>query len=492
VRLGQLIADVEDARLRGDPGVEVRGLAYDSRYVQPGDLFMTWRGLVHDGHAFVGEALARGAVACLVEKPGVVPPPAAEVFVPDARPAIARVAARFFGHPTRQLRLVGVTGTKGKTTTAFLCREALATLGPCGLIGTVTAVVGGVNRQVARTTPEATDLQRTFREMVDAGDRYCVMEVSSHALALHRVDACEFDAAVFTNLGRDHLDLHGTQEAYREAKARLFAMLGEPREKPPAVAAVVNADDPAGEVMARRAAAPVVTYGFGEAAAVRGENLLVEPDGLRMRVAFPGGVQPVRLRLTGRFNAYNALAAFAVGLAFGAAPEAVAAALGRLAGVPGRFERIPGSQPFTVVVDYAHTPDSLRNVLETAREFAAGRVIAVFGAGGDRDRTKRPLMGEVAARLADLVILTSDNPRSEDPLAILDDIAAGVRRVPGAAWRVVADRRDAIFAAVGEAREGDVVLIAGKGHETYQIFRDRTVHFDDREVASEALRSRGY
>lgn len=492
MRLGQLLVGVEGAELRGDPGIEVRGLAYDSRLVQPGDLFMTWKGFVHDGHAFVGEAIARGAVACLVERRGVVPPGTAEVRVPDARLAIPWVAANFYGHPTRQIQLVGITGTKGKTTTTFLCREVLASLGPCGLIGTVAAVVGGRHQEVARTTPEAVDLQRTFRAMVEAGDRYCAMEVSSHALALHRVDAIEFDAAVFTNLGLDHLDLHGSREAYLAAKARLFSLLAEPRQKPPAKAAILNADDPASREIAPYAGAPVLWYGLGEGADVRGEGLTIEPSGLSMEVAYPGGCQPVRLRLTGRFNAYNALAAFAVGLTFSLDPPAIAAALERLAGVPGRFEPIPGRQPFTVIVDYAHTPDSLENVLETAREFAAGRVLVVFGAGGDRDRTKRPIMGEVAARRADRVILTSDNPRSEDPEQILAEIAEGVRRVPGANWRAIVDRREAIFAAIGEAAPGDVVVIAGKGHETYQIFRDRIIHFDDREVASEALRARGY
>jgi UDP-N-acetylmuramoyl-L-alanyl-D-glutamate--2,6-diaminopimelate ligase len=487
--LRALLAGVGGAEVRGDPLRPVAGLAYDSRRVRPGDLFATWQGFEKDGHAFVPEAVAAGAVACLVERRGVVPPEAVEVYVPDSRRALSRVAANFYGHPTRSLHLVGVTGTKGKTTTTYLCREVLGTLGPVGLVGTVQTIVGGQPR-IARgahlTTPEAPDLHAAFAEMVAAGDRYCVIEASSLALARHRVDDCLFRTAVFTNLSHDHIGgrEHPDLESYRAAKERLFRLLD------PAGHAVVNADDPAAGIMIRATAGEVTTYGLQAGADVRAEDIAVVPGGASFSVVHAGRRRPVRLRLTGRFNVYNALAAYAVGITAGADPDAAVAALERVSGVPGRFQVVPSLLPFSVIVDYAHTPDSLQNVLGTAREFARGRVIAVFGAGGDRDRGKRPRMGAIAAAAADVVILTSDNPRSEDPEAILADIAAGITRPPAGGVRTIPDRRRAIQTAVAEAREGDVIIIAGKGHETYQIFADRTIDFDDRQVAAEALAAR--
>jgi UDP-N-acetylmuramoyl-L-alanyl-D-glutamate--2,6-diaminopimelate ligase len=491
--LRDLVAGLPGARVRGDLDLCVTGLAYDSRRVRPGDLFIAWPGFAHDGHSFIPQALARGAAACLVEREGWVPPPAAEIVVPDARRAAGDVAAAFYGHPTRSLRLIGVTGTKGKTTTTFLAREVLSVLGPVGLVGTVANVVGGRPQPVRHTTPEAVDLQGLFREMVDAGDRFAVAEVSSHALHLHRVEGCEFDVGVFTNLSQDHLDLHRTLDEYLAAKAKLFQMLGRPGgSKAGPKSAVLNADDPRFEQLRAVVRVPLITYGVRAAATVTATEVDVRPTGASFTARHPDGAVPVRLALTGRFNVYNALAAFCVGLACGMAAADIAEALGRVSGVPGRLEVIPGGQPFAVLVDYAHSPDSLRSVLETAREFASGRVIVVFGAGGDRDRTKRPLMGEIAASCADLVFLTSDNPRSEEPEAIIAEIEAGVRRVSATSYRVVPERREAIRAAVAAAGPGDVLVVAGKGHETYQIFRDRTVPFDDRHVAAEALRSLGY
>jgi UDP-N-acetylmuramoyl-L-alanyl-D-glutamate--2,6-diaminopimelate ligase len=504
VRLGELIAGIGPAELRGDPAAEVRGIAYDSRNLRAGDLFIAWRGQRFDGHDFVPAVLAAGAAAVVVERPLAVPadlrPGQAAVLVPDARRAAGPLSAAFHGHPTARLGLVGVTGTNGKTTTTYLIREILGELGPVGLVGTVSAVVGGKPRAARLTTPEAPDLQALFADMDRAGDRYCVMEVSSMALARHRVDAAAFDLAVFTNLTPDHLSPHEHPSFlhYQQSKRRLFEAVGRPVPGAPPKdgprGAVINADDPSGALMAAAAsgAVPILRFGSGADADVRAEDVRLFASGAEFTVRYPGGAIPCRIRLSGRFNVHNALGAFGVGLLCGVPAAAIAAALDRVPGVPGRLEPVPGTQPFVVLVDYAHTPDGLENVLRAAREIAAGRVLAVFGCGGDRDRAKRPLMGEIGARLADLCWLTSDNPRSESPEAILREIEAGAARVPGARYSVAVDRRQAIGEALAAARSGDVVLIAGKGHEDYQIFADRTIHFDDREEAAAALVRLGY
>ncbi len=493
MRLADLVEGIEGAHILRGAEVEVAGLAYDSRVVRPGDLFLCVPGFRFDGHDFIPEAVARGAVACLVERPGLVPEALGEALVPRVRQAAPAVARRFFGDPSRELRLVGVTGTNGKTTTTHLVRQVLARRGRVGLIGTVRNVVGGREEPVERTTPEAVDLQRLFRRMRQAGDTHCVMEVSSHALALHRVDGCAFDVAVFTNLTPEHLDFHGDLRSYLEAKARLFELLGEGDRGPKGPkGAVLNADDPASAEIARRCRVPIVTYGLEGTRDLSAADVRVGLQGTSFVVRHPWGETPVRLRLAGRFNVYNALAAFAVGLVEGLPPEEVAAALGEVSGVPGRFELVDRGQPFAVIVDYAHTPDGLENVLQAARQLASGRVIVAFGCGGDRDRSKRPAMGEIAARLADQVFITTDNPRSEDPAAIAREIEAGVLRHPERPYKVVLDREAAILEAVAAARVGDAVVIAGKGHEQHQIFRDRSVPFDDREVAARALERLGY
>ena len=504
VRLADLVAGLPLRLLRGDDAVGVRGVAYDSRRVRPGDVFLAWRGARYDGHHFVCDALDAGAVAVVVERPEAVPatlpPGAAALCTDDARALAGPLSARLHGHPTSRLVLVGVTGTNGKTTTTWLLREVLAPLGPVGVIGTVAATVGGQARPARLTTPEAPDLQTLFAEMAAAGDRVCAMEVSSVALARRRVEACAFDIAVFTNLTPDHLGPgeHPDFAHYRDSKRRLFAAVGRPvpgaprKSGPTGVA--VNIDDPEGEAMAALAApvVPVLRFGFGSGAEVRAEGVEVDHAGTRFWIRHPGGRERCDLQLRGRFNAYNALAAFSVGLLCGVDPARAATALGRLAGVPGRLEPVPGNQPFTVLVDYAHTPDGLENVLRTAREIASGRVLAVFGCGGDRDRGKRPLMGAIGVRLADRVWLTSDNPRSEPPAAIVAEIEAGARPVAGACYQVEVDRRQAITAAIAAAGPGDVVVVAGKGHETYQVVGDHTVHFDDRQEAGAALARLGY
>ncbi len=491
--LEELVAALPFHRTSGRTDLEIRGIAYDSRRCAPGYLFVAWRGFVHDGHDFVGEAHARGAVAACVEREIRVPAGMTRLVVPDARAALGYLASAFYGHPAKKMRLIGVTGTNGKTTTTYLVRSVLAAAGKkTGLIGTVQYLVGDKEYPVVRTTPESLDLQRMLDEMARAFTEAVVMEVSSHALWLHRVVGCEFDAGVFTNLSQDHLEHHQTMERYLQAKSLLFETLGSSYWGPPKAGpkvAVLNADDPASQYIAERTPARVMWYGLREGAQVRGEDVVVTPRGVRFVAVTPAGRLPLELALTGRFNAYNALAAVAVGLAEGVPLDAIRRGLEAVRGVPGRFEAVDEGQDFAVVVDYAHTPDGLENVLQTARELTRGRVIAVFGAGGDRDRTKRPLMGEAAGRLSDVVVLTSDNPRSEDPTSILRDIEAGLARVRKRGdYHLVVDRKEAISRAIRMARTGDLVLIAGKGHETYQIFHDRTVPFDDREVARQVLR----
>ncbi len=470
--------------------VEIGGLAYDSRAVAPGDLFFCVTGFSSDGHDFAAQAVAQGAAALVVERPLGLGVP--EVLLDSARAAMAPIAARFYGEPARDLRVVGVTGTNGKTTTAYLIHALFEAGGEqCGLLGTVKSIVGGRDRAVQRTTPEAIDLQRDLREMLDGGDRACAIEVSSHALQLGRADAIPFAAAVFTNLTQDHLDFHETMEEYFQAKRLLFLpQTGEP----PAVS-VVNVGDPYGERLAQEIGC-VLTFALEEPADYSATDIATAFDGCRFTLRTPEGERTVSLPLPGRFNVANALGALAAAHALGGELDVLVAALERGVRVPGRFEPVDEGQDFAVLVDYAHTPDSLENVLLAARELtdanAQGRVICVFGAGGDRDRGKRPLMGEIAARLADVVLVTSDNPRSEDPEEIVAEIVAGAERADGEHAELLAlvDRRAAIEQAVARGRAGDVLVIAGKGHEQGQEFANaRKLPFDDVEVAREALRA---
>jgi len=493
MKLADLGKQLLVCRMVGDPQTELAGLASDSRRVRPGDLFFCLRGLTRDGHDYAGEAVAKGAAALVAERelPFAVP----QLIVPDAQRALAQLADAFFGRPTRLLRPIGVTGTNGKTTTTWLIERILLDAGvPAGVIGTVEIRFARQSLPASVTTPDVLELQRLFRGMADAGGRRCVMEVSSHALEQGRVRGVRFRTAVFTNLTQDHLDYHGTMEAYAAAKGLLFARLGNAYEDEPAerTYAVLNADDPASEGFARLTSAEVVPYGIEREAMVRAVDVKATARGASFTAETFAGSRRIDLRLVGRFNVYNALAALSAALCEGIPLEAAAASLERVAGVPGRLEPVDEGQPFAVVVDYAHTPDGLDNVLRAVREIAEGRVICVFGCGGDRDRTKRPVMGRIAATLADYVWVTSDNPRSEDPAAIIRDIEAGIREAgcPADRYALEADRRAAIFRAVEMAGPGDVVLIAGKGHETYQIVGGETLPFDDRLVASEAIRSR--
>ncbi|HWH94929.1 MAG TPA: UDP-N-acetylmuramoyl-L-alanyl-D-glutamate--2,6-diaminopimelate ligase [Baekduia sp.] len=479
-----LLGDVfEDRTL---PAADVAALAFDARAVRPGSVFFCVRGFTADGHRYAPDAVANGAIALVVDHPLDLGVP--EILVDDVRAAMAPAAARLAGDPTAELAMVGITGTNGKTTTSFLTRALLEAAGrQTGLVGTVTSWVGGIEHPVVRTTPEAIDLQRTFRAMIEARppDAACVMEVSSHALALHRADAIHWDVAAFTNLTQDHLDFHDDMEDYFLAKRRLFEVAADQR-----ATLIACVDDPYGARLARDFPETITIGIDAPDATVRATDLRPGPNGTDFTV---DGLA-LRAPLPGRFNVLNSLVALAAARALRVDDATIAEALPEAGGVPGRFEPVDGGQEFAVIVDYAHKPDALDNVLRTARELATRDLIVVIGAGGDRDRGKRPMMGAAAAAHADRVLITSDNPRSEDPEAIIAAIAAGAEEVAGGrARRIerVSDRREAIERAVAEAGAGDVIVIAGKGHETYQeIAAGVKLPFDDREVAREALRAR--
>jgi UDP-N-acetylmuramoyl-L-alanyl-D-glutamate--2,6-diaminopimelate ligase len=474
VRLDQLADAVPGGRVTGDPETEIAGLAYDNRRARPGTLFFCVPGERADGHDFAGAAVDAGAAALVVERELGLGVP--ELSVADARAAMAPIASRFNGDPTAGLRVAGITGTNGKTTTAYLLREVLESAAvQCGLLGTVKQVVGAVEEEVERTTPEAIDLQATFHRMAEGGDRACAMEVSSHALVLHRVDAVHFELAMFTNLTQDHLDFHADMEDYFSSKRKLFAELAPET-------AVINVDDPYGRRLA--AEFECVTFSAeGAEADFSARDVSFDAGGARFRV----GEVAVRTVLPGHFNVANALGAFAAAVSMGVTPEEAAEGLAAASRVPGRLEAIDEGQEFAVLVDYAHTPDSLENVLGAARRFTEGRLIVVFGAGGDRDRDKRPKMGRAGAAGSDLAIVTSDNPRSEEPEAIVAEVTAGTGG-GGGQVEVEVDRRAAIARAFQQAGRGDTVVIAGKGHEQGQEFEEgRKVPFDDREVAREEL-----
>jgi UDP-N-acetylmuramoyl-L-alanyl-D-glutamate--2,6-diaminopimelate ligase len=484
-----------DAEVRGDASVEIRELAYDSRRVTDGTLFFCFPGEKTDGHEFAPAAVEAGAVALVVERELDLDVP--QGVVGDARAAMAPLAAQFNGDPTSELSVVGITGTNGKTTTAFLVRHLLEAAGRrCGLLGTVQQVVGGRVEEVERTTPEAIDLQGTFSRMLEAGDEACAMEVSSHALVLHRANAIHFAAKVFTNLSQDHLDFHADMDDYFSAKRLLFAGEGgAPLIELEGGVSVLNVDDPYGRRLAEELSGGEegerISFSAGGAEAdLSARDVSFDAGGSRFRCLSPVGELEVKIPLPGEFNVANALAALSVAHALGVDLREAAAALASAEQVPGRFESIDEGQPFAVVVDYAHTPDSLENVLRAARRITAGRLISVFGAGGDRDREKRPLMGRAAADLSDVAVVTSDNPRSEDPAAIIDQILTGIAAEAPADVAVEQDRRVAIATALGRAAPGDTVVIAGKGHEQGQEFENgRKIPFDDRDVAREELRS---
>lgn len=493
--LNQLLDGIEVVACQGEVPAAISGLQYDSRRIEPGQLFVAIQGEVVDGNRFVRNAMERGAIGVLSEQPR--PADCASgvwVQVADARKALATASANWFGRPADSLHLVGITGTNGKTTTAYLTDSLLRQSGQrTGLIGTIEYHIADKVTPSPHTTPESMDLQRLFADMREAGCQAAVLEASSHALAMDRLWGCRFDVAVFTNLTQDHLDYHGTMERYREAKRRLFTGTGAGAPR----AAVVNADDPVSHAMVEGFAGDVLTYGFSSRAQLRASHVENSPSGLRCHLDGPKGWKvELSSPLAGRVNVLNMLAAIGVGLQLEMDREAILQGVQQVRRVPGRFEKVDEGQPFLVIVDYAHTPDALVNVLRLAREIVTrpqqqGRVLTVFGCGGDRDRGKRPLMGAAAGAASELVVVTSDNPRSEDPRLIINDTVVGLQRTP-ARCVIEPDRRKAIQLAMAEAAPGDLVLIAGKGHENYQILGTEKIHFDDVEEARLTLRAMGY
>jgi UDP-N-acetylmuramoyl-L-alanyl-D-glutamate--2,6-diaminopimelate ligase len=488
MKLGELLQGVPGVVIGAPVTAEIKSLAYDSRRVEPGTLFFAVQGEKADGHEFIPQALESGAAAVVSERAAPADLASRWIRVPLIRRALSEASRKFCERPDSQLQLVGITGTNGKTTTAFLLESIFRAAGlPTGLFGTIEHRFGGRTLTALNTTPESLDLLQFLSELVKSGGKAAVMEVSSHALAQERVWGFHFAAAVFTNLTQDHLDYHKDFEHYFAAKRRLFEGLGA---GPPDLA-VINADDAWGRRLLDLPFARRITYGMNSGAEVRPKEFHQDLGGLRAVVQTPVGALEIESPLLGRANLANLLAATATAVGMGVEGAKVKEGIAALAAVRGRFERVDGGQPFLVVVDYAHTDDALRNVLKTARELTRKRLITVFGCGGDRDRTKRPLMGEAAGSLSDHVVLTSDNPRTEDPLLIMNDVLVGLQKA-GKPYGVEVERETAIRKALGVAKEGDVVVIAGKGHETYQILKDRKVPFDDREVARRAIRELGY
>lgn len=479
--LKTLVEGIRKKASGGNLEVEVSGISTDSRRVRPGELFVALKGGHVDGRKFIAEAVSRGAAAVLYEGDGQSGAEGAtSVLVEDARDALAAIASRFYGRPSESLALAGITGTNGKTSTAYILRSILEDAGlRTGLIGTIRYSIGEKTKTGDFTTPEPQDFQGLLREMLEAGMSHVVAEVSSHALALRRVDYTKFSVAVFTNLTRDHLDFHPSMEDYFECKKRLFTELLDADGT-----AVINLDDPYGIKLKSAVNGKMLTYGFEEGADLFGEDLRVGPEGMRFNISYRGERYPVESGLLGAPNAQNILAAAGAALSMGVSWEAIAAGVRDLKGVEGRFERVELGQGFLLIIDYAHTDDALRRLLYSAREITRGRVITVFGCGGERDRGKRPLMGAAASELSDLVFVTSDNPRGEDPMEIIRDIEAGIKRQN---YRVVPDRAEAIDEAVKAARASDTVLIAGKGHEDYQLIRGERLGFSDRKVAEAAV-----
>ncbi len=489
-RLSELAALLKNARVLGDDA-EITSIERDSRRVQEGALFVCIAGAHVDAHSFIPNAARAGARAILTERETVdVPDGLSVLHVEDLQEALDTIVPYFYDYPARSMRVIGITGTNGKTTTSYLVRAILRHAGRrVGLIGTIQVMMEDEVFPTANTTPDVIVLQQLLAQMRARGMDAVVMEVSSHALDQGRVAGIEFDTAVFTNLTQDHLDYHGTMENYARAKARLFDLVSAHGTKT-GKTAVLNADDAASETMRAHTHCPIISYGVENTADLAARDVHLAQDGMDLTLVH-GAAEPVKLHIgiTGLFNVYNVLAATGAAYAEKVPAADIAAALRAFTGVPGRFELVREGQDFSIIVDYAHTPDGMENVLRTARAVTAGRIIAVFGCGGDRDRTKRPLMGRIGAELADIAILTSDNPRTEDPAAILDEVETGVLTAIGTKpYEKLVDRRTAIFHAVGAAVAGDTVVILGKGHENYQILKDGTIHFDDRETAREAIR----
>lgn len=490
--LSEILAGIEDATLRGPADVSIFSVACDSRKVAPGALFFALPGVKADGNQFISAAIAQGATAIASSHPRPEEAPEGIAWIDlvpgRERRALALASASFYAHPASALKLTGITGTNGKTTTAFLVDSILRAAGfTTGLVGTTGYRTPRSDRKATNTTPESLDLQQMFAEVRDAGGTHAVLEVSSHALAFERVWGCHFAVAVFTNLTRDHLNFHKTFDEYFGAKRRLFEGTGAGAPD----VAVVNDDDPYGARL-KGLSKRTLTYGLKNGADLTTKKFALSFNGLHFTAQTPAGKVEVRSSLVGRINVYNILAAIGAGIGLEIPIAKIEEGIVGLEVVPGRFQSIDEGQPFLVVVDYAHADDAMRNLISTARELnPTGRIITVFGAGGERDRSTRPLMGEAAGSLSDLVILTDDNPRKEDPLRIMNDVVVGLQKV-NASYRIEPDREKALEIAIDEARPGDIVLLAGKGHENYQILADRTFEFDDRVVSRAILRRKGF
>ncbi len=478
MRLSELLKNTEHVIYGED--VDISAITYDSRNVAPGSLFVAVRGFSTDGHDYIEKAISAGAAAILAEEKGEWNVPVA--VCPDTRKGLAEVGAQFYGCPAEKLRIIGVTGTNGKTTTTYLIKQVLDLLGyKTGLIGTNQNIIGDRIETASRTTPESLDLQKMLSEMVAGGVSHVVMEVSSHSLALSRTHGIHFYEAVYTNLTQDHLDFHETMQQYMEAKAKLFRQARH---------GVINLDDAFGKKMKELAACPVQTYGVENPCDIKGENIRLSERGVICTTTVGGVPYEVRLGIPGMFSVYNALAATAACLGMGIPMEDILKGLVLAKGVKGRAEVVHIAAPFTVIIDYAHTPDGLDNIIRTVQGFAKGRVITLFGCGGDRDKTKRPIMGEIAARLSDYVVVTSDNPRTESPAAIIRDIEKGMEAYKEK-YTVVENRKEAIRTAMQLANAGDVIILAGKGHETYQILKEGTIEFDERAIVKEIYKNAG-
>lgn len=490
--LSQLLEKIDAVEVSGATDRVIQDVSYDSRAVVKDTLFICLDGARVDGHSYARKAVEAGATAILAQKEVDVPDGITVIRVADTHAAMQVLVPYFFDYPARKLRMIGVTGTNGKTTSTYVLRSILRKAGyRVGVIGTIQIMIEDEVLPINNTTPDVVDLQKVLVRMVDAKIDYVIMEVSSHALALNRVAGCDFNVAMFTNLTQDHLDFHKTLEQYALAKADLFARLASVENCKPNRAAVINLDDKAAKVMLDATqGVKTITYGIHSDADVRATDIRVTGSGTSFKIVGTYGEQKLDLRITGIFNVYNVLGTICAALSENVSWETIITSLESFTSVAGRFELIDGGQAFPIIVDYAHTPDGLENILNTAKEFAKGRIIVVFGCGGDRDRTKRPIMGRIAATLGDVVIATSDNPRTEDPDKILDDVEAGILEVLDAntQYEKIADRRSAIERAITMAQPDDVVMIAGKGHETYQILNTGTIHFDDREVARDVVK----
>ncbi|OAB42691.1 UDP-N-acetylmuramoyl-L-alanyl-D-glutamate--2,6-diaminopimelate ligase [Paenibacillus antarcticus] len=491
MRLNELASTLTIKHIIGSVDIRVSGIQTDSRKVSEGDLFICLPGHTVDGHNYAQQAMEKGAAALVVDRQLDIDLP--QIIVKDCRYAMAVLADAFFGSPSKQMKVIGITGTNGKTTTAYLIEKIMNDHNvKTGLIGTIQMRYGGRTFPMSGTTPEALELQRSLHDMAASGTRCCVMEVSSHALEQGRVKGTDFRTAVFTNLTQDHLDYHNTMDEYRAAKGLFFSRMGNAFQsiQDKRKFAVLNADDPASAYFRNITAAEVITYGLEEGVDVRATEISISAQGTDFHVDSFKGSTDIKLKMVGKFNVYNALGAITATLLEGVPLNEIKRSLESLSGVDGRVESVEAGQPFAVIVDYAHTPDGLENVLKTVNEFAVGRVLTVFGCGGDRDKTKRPIMGKIAAKYSDVVFVTSDNPRTEDPESILKDIEQGLieDQVPLENYLLIEDRRVAIQIAIDMASPEDVVLIAGKGHETYQLIGQTTHDFDDRIVAKEAIR----